>query len=243
MLVVSVAVWILERYQIRLRCVLPAILELLGHASAALRESCIANLVAIHQYLSASLTYCLFHMCVVGACYALISLAMVVGTHIEDGVILTVVPTNKLVVALGEREEVVASALMLAALLNLCQQPRARNDSMGFQEFHTRCRTHLARYHACQVFLNRQLVDSHNLIGFYHNAQCAFKSLCLLALPVEVHTYRHIVKRERCILRLWCEGKISVLCASPQYSTLAEFYHLVACNHLALSHIRLVQTE
>ena len=76
-------------------------------------------------------------MGVVGAGDALIALAVVVGTHIEDGVILAVVPTDELVVALGEREEIVATALVLFALLYLCQQPRARYHRVGLEELET----------------------------------------------------------------------------------------------------------
>ena len=114
---------------------------------------------------------------------------------------------------------------------------------MGLQELHTRGAAHLARYHAGKIFLHRQLVDSHNLIGLNHNAQGSLKGLCLLALPMEVNADGHIVERERGIVGLWGKCQVTILGAAPQDATIAELYHLIACNHLALSHVRLVQTE
>ena len=134
MLIVGVAIWILERYQIGLWRVFPAVLELLSHTTTAFREACITNLRVVHQYLSTGLTDSFFNVGVVGAGDALIALTVIVGTYIEDGMIFTVVPADKLVVALGELEEIVASTLMLLALLHLCQQPRTGDDCVGLEE-------------------------------------------------------------------------------------------------------------
>ena len=114
-------------YKIRLLDVLPAILELLCRASAALREACVAYLVAFHKYLSAGFVYSLCNVGACSLCYALIALAVVVGTHVKDGMVLAVVPLDKLVVLSDEGEESVLSGtcLLLAALLYLRQQPTA----------------------------------------------------------------------------------------------------------------------
>ena len=71
--------------------------------------------------------------------YALITLAMVVGTNIEYGVVLTVVPLYKFVVLAYKRKESVATLARLqsATLLNLCQKPAARDDSMSLQKLKT----------------------------------------------------------------------------------------------------------
>ena len=50
------------------------------------------------------------------------------GTYIEDGMVLTVVPTNQHVVLLDKREEVVAAGSYLTTFLHLCQEPRTGND-------------------------------------------------------------------------------------------------------------------
>ncbi len=63
-----------------------------------------------------------------------IALAVVVGADVEDGVVLTVVPAYEPVVFLDEGEEVVARLSHLAALLHLCQEPRAGDDGMGLEQ-------------------------------------------------------------------------------------------------------------
>ena len=62
-------------------------------------------------------------MRIVGLGDALITLTMIIGTHIEDGMILAIVPANQLIILLDEREEVIATLLMLLALLHLGQEP------------------------------------------------------------------------------------------------------------------------
>ena len=114
---------------------------------------------------------------------------------------------------------------------------------MGLKELNTRGTTHLARNHAGKIFLYGQLVDGHNLIGLYHNAQGALEGLCFLALPMEVNTNSYIVKRERGVIGLWGEREVTILIATPQDTAIAELYHLIAGNHLALSHVRLVKAE
>ena len=81
-------------------------------------------------------------MGVVGAGDALVTLAVVVGTYIKDGMILAVVPADKLLVTLSKREEVVATAFVLFAFLNLCQQPRTRDNGVGLEELNTRGAAH-----------------------------------------------------------------------------------------------------
>ena len=99
---------------------------------------------------------------------ALVALAVVVGTDVEDGVILAVVPANEFVVLFHEREErVAASILQLASLLNLGQQPRTADDGVGLQQFERRRGRHLAGDDAGQVALDRQFVDGCDAVAFY----------------------------------------------------------------------------
>ena len=59
---------------------------------------------------------------------------MVIGTDVENGVVLAVVPSDELVVRLCEREEVVAALSHLLPLLHLCKEPAATDDRRGFEE-------------------------------------------------------------------------------------------------------------
>ena len=61
---------------------------------------------------------------------------MVVGTDIKDGVVLTVVPANELVVLLDKREEAVAALAHLTAFLHLSQKPTTGDNGMSLKEFH-----------------------------------------------------------------------------------------------------------
>ena len=64
----------------------------------------------------------------------LIALTMIIGTHIKDGVILTIVPADDLIIFLDKREEAVAAVLSLLALLHLSQEPRTGDDGMSLEE-------------------------------------------------------------------------------------------------------------
>ena len=121
---------------------------------------------------------------------------MVVGANVEDGMILAIVPFYQLVVLAYEREEAAATgtSLLLVALLNLCQQPTARDDGVCLEQFEARCGTHLARYDALQIRLHGQFVDSTYAVGVYHEAQRAQEGLRLLTLPVEVDADCYVVQ-------------------------------------------------
>ena len=124
------------RLQIALRTILPAILELLGDTAAALAEAGIADLAIGREDLSTGLADSLLD--VAARCHrnALIALAMVVGTDIKDGVVLTVVPANELVVLLDKREEAVVALAHLTAFLHLSQKPTTGDNGMSLKEFH-----------------------------------------------------------------------------------------------------------
>ena len=97
-------------------------------------ETGIADLVAIGEHLSASLADGLLDMRTRGLGDALITLAVVVGADIEDGMVFAVVPADELIVLTGEGEEAVGAFLMLLALLHLGEEPRTGNDGMGLEE-------------------------------------------------------------------------------------------------------------
>ena len=76
--------------------ILPAVLEFFESAAATFRETSVTNLSFIHKYFtpcSKNSFNCLWSW---GACNALITLAMVIGTYIKVFVGFMVVPFNKL---------------------------------------------------------------------------------------------------------------------------------------------------
>ena len=72
--------------------VLPAVTVSFGDAAAALRKAGIAYLATVLQYLAAGGCYSLAGLVAGFAGDALVTLAMVIGTHVEYGVVLAVVP-------------------------------------------------------------------------------------------------------------------------------------------------------
>ena len=125
---------VVDADEVGLGRVFPAILELLSLATTALVETGVADLVAIGQYLSAGFEDSLFDMGTGGLGDALITLAVVVGTDIEDGVILTIVPADEFIILSREREEAIGTLLMFLALGHLGKEPRTRDDRMGLEE-------------------------------------------------------------------------------------------------------------
>ena len=174
---------------------------------------------------------------------ALIALAVVVGADVEDGVVLAVVPAYESVVFLDKGEKVVARLSHLAALLHLCQEPRAGDDGMGLEQLEARRGAHLARDDALEVSLYGQLIDGAYLVRLHHKVQGAEEGLCLLAFPMEVDAYGHVAEREGGVGALRMEGERAVLVAVPQDAALGERHFLFARHHLALGKIRLVERE
>ena len=228
-------------HQVRLANVLPAVLELLGHAAAALAVAGIAYLVLVHQNLTLRGLHGSIHTAVAGLGDALVALAVVVGADVEDLVVLAVVPANELIVLLNEREEAVLPVVQLLTLLHLSQQPRPADDGMGLQQLDAAGGLHLAGDDADQVFLDGQQVDGRYLVGLHHQSECAVEHLCLLALPVEVDTDGDVVERERSVALLRGESQLAVLVAIPQDAALAELHGLVAYDGFALGRVGRVQ--
>ena len=97
-------------------------------------ESGVADLAVVGEDLSTRLADGFLHVTVACMDDALITLTVVVGTDVEDGMVVAIVPADQLVVLLDEREEVIGSVLVLATLLHLGQQPRTADDGMGLEE-------------------------------------------------------------------------------------------------------------
>ena len=121
--------------EVRLVDILPAVFKLFGDSATAFREASVADVAIVGEHLTASIFDGFSHMRTRLHGNALVALTMVVGTNIEDGVVFAVVPFYQRVVALFEREEVVATLFLLATFLHLSQQPRARNHGMSLEKF------------------------------------------------------------------------------------------------------------
>lgn len=170
-LVAGVTIRVMEGYQIRLRGVLPAVLELLGLTSTTFREPCIADLVAIGKDLSASLADGLFHGRTRLFGDALIALTVVIGTDIKDGMVFTVVPTDKFIVLLDKREECPSAIVELLTFLHLRQKPGTGYYGMSLKELlRSRCR-HLAGDDTREVTLYGEFVDGNDLVCLYHQSE------------------------------------------------------------------------
>ena len=129
-LIVGVTIGVGNTDEIGFGGVLPAILELLGDASTAFREARVADVVAIAENLPTGGLQRLLHIfaCLLGD--ALIALAMVIGTDIENSMVLAVVPADEFIVLLDEREEAVLMLTGLFTATHLCQEPRTADDSI-----------------------------------------------------------------------------------------------------------------
>ena len=193
-LVIGVAEGVLHTLQVRLVDVLPGVLELLGTSSAALREACVAYLSLVHQHLTACCPHRLARIGIGLARDAAVALAMVVGTDIEDAVVLAVVPAYDFLVRLGEGEEARTLVLQCLALMYLSQQPAAADDRRRLHELHGAVGIHLAGYYACQVLLHGQYVDGHYLVLVHHQTQRAWEGECLAPFPVKAQPYGDIVQ-------------------------------------------------
>ena len=97
----------------------------------------------MRQHLTTSCLHSLLHCRIAGIGDALITLAMIVGTHVEYRVVLTVVPTDDLVILLDKREKIVCPVLQLRPLLHLGKEPRTGDNSVSLKQFDARCSTHL----------------------------------------------------------------------------------------------------
>ena len=175
----------------------PAILEFLGHASAAFREAGVADRIVIHQYLSTCLFDHLPDYRVRCPGNTLVTLAMVVGTDIEQIMVLPVVPADQgLVVAvttfIGRNRSV-----QVEILLDLCQEPASRDHGMGFQQLFGSVGAHLRGDYAGKVFLHVHLVDRDDTFIGRHEVQRSLEALILLSLPVKIHADRDRLQVER----------------------------------------------
>jgi len=173
--------------------------------------------------------------------YALITLAMVIGTDIEYGVLLLIVPADELGVRLLELEERLACTML--ALFNLCQEPRPTDDGTGLEELQRTGGLHLAADDTGQVLLYRQYINGHNLAFLHHELQFAQEGLRLLPFPVELFADGNSAETERDFVRLRPEGEVVVYVTIPLEGSVLDGHLLFARNDLAFGAIFAIERE
>ena len=168
---------------------------------------------------------------------------MVVGTDIEDRMVLTVIPTDDFIVFFDKREEAVGRLAHLAPALDLGEQPTARNDGMRLEQFDGGCCLHLAGDDTREVILHRQVVDGTYFVGLHDESERPQECLHLLPFPMEIHTDGDIMKRERSVGRFRRERQFTVLVVAPQDAALTELHLLLSLYGLALCDVGLIERE
>ena len=177
LLITCIAVGVFDGPQVRHLDILPAVLIFVGLSATTLAETCVANLTVVHQDLSSRGVHSFFNLRVAGASDALIALAMVVGTDVEDGVVLAVVPADALTLAFDKGEERRRLACPFLATLHLGIEPTAGDDGSCLQKLERTTALHLAADDARQVILDGQDVDCHNLVLVNHKLEDAAEGL------------------------------------------------------------------
>ena len=233
-----------EFRQVRILDVFPAVLEFFEHTTAALGETGITNLAVIHHHLATSGSNRLADNVCRCTGDALITLAMVIGTDIETGMVFTVVPTDHLILSLSESRIFCLGLSDFLILLDLCQQPSSGNNRMSLQEFQRSSRTHFRRNHTCQVVFHVDDIDSCQLTIFYNDFQGTQEALVFLAFPMEVDTDGHIVQFE-CVGNFvhGLEYQFIVKIALPINFTVFIGYRLLTTNFFTAETIRIQQYE
>ena len=157
---------------------------------------------------------------------------MVVGTDVEEGVILTIIPTYK--GGLGRLGRLGRLGVFCAYSLSpeLSKEPTARHYGRGLQKLEGGGGAHLAADDADQIVLDRQLVDGHQAAGIDDDAQRAAEGLHLLALPVEAEADGDIGEGKRGALGLREEKELIVQRAVPHDTAIHTFCHLRPSDRL-----------
>ena len=148
---------------------------------------------------------------------------MVVGTHVEIHMVVTVPPLDEFLGGIHHLAwsiRVTVGAIGLDAM-DLGKKPATGNHGMGLEQFKGCISTHLTRDDAQQVVLNTEHVNRCQFSVLNNEAQSTLESLVLLTLPVETHADGHILERERgCIGVGRLEHQLVVAVAVPLHHTL-----------------------
>ena len=157
--VVSVAIGIFYRRKVGVWGVFPTVLVFVGASAAALAKTCVADFAVIGEDLAACGIDGLLYLRGYSSCDALVSLAVVVGTDVEDGVVFAVVPSYQFGVGTCEGEEVMPFECEFLAFLHLGIEPAAADDGGSLEEFEAAGVLHLTADDAGEVFFDGDAVD------------------------------------------------------------------------------------
>ena len=240
LLVVCIAEGVFDRTQIGDTYIFPTILVFIGLPATTLAKASVANLSVVHQNLSASGIDSLCHLGIVCPGNALIALAMVVGTNVEDGMVFTVVPADALSFAFDEGEEWCRTVCPFLTALHLGIKPTAGNDCCSLQELQRTTAFHFTADDTLQIILHGQNVDGNNLVFFDNKFQDTLEGLRLLSLPVETLSDGDIMQSERTFTS---EGQFLINVVAPANASFGVFCYLLTNNFVAFGVIGCVHAE
>ena len=243
MRVLYMAIRVFHAFQIGMVHIVPAIFKLIGTSAATLAEARVTDGSIAAEDFSTCGPHGLFCPAAQGTRDALITLAMVIGTHIEQLVFLPVIPADGLGIGSLEREEGMVLLFLQAAVFQLGKQPAATDDGRCLQVLQATGRLHLAADNTGQIVLHRQAVDDENLVFVHHQVEHPTESLRLAPLPVELHSYGNIRQREGGLLVFGPERQFPVQTSLPQDASVLAFHRLHALHRHAFGHIDSVGTE
>ena len=204
----------------------PDVPEAFHRTTAAFREAGVADGMLVGNHLSARRIDYLVHQTGGLAGDALVALAMVVGTHIEAGVLFTVVPADDLC---RRDKRGLIPRIDKSVFLHLCQQPAAGDDGMCLEQLFGAGSTHLGGDHAPEVIFQCDDVDGGDALFFRDNLQRSLKTLVFPPFPVEVEADDHLLQFETVevhILRF--EGDLSVLFTLKADPISAGFHQVIS---------------
>ena len=124
--------------------ILPSILELFQHSSAAFVEAGVADFSFVGKDFSPGLVYGFLHGFSGSARKALIPLAMVISTDIKVVVVVPVIPLDEFRTSVFRIIFQSAGRLLLFfRMLHLGKKPASGDDRMSFEQVLVGSRTHL----------------------------------------------------------------------------------------------------
>ena len=230
--------------EVGVRLVFPAVLKLFGDAATALGEAGIADVIVVHEDLSVGGLDGFLYFGLGGAGDALIALAMVVGTDIEELVVFAVVPADNL--GIGGDHLAGCGELFLVevlAFLDLGEEPATRDDGVRLEELDGRVGVHLGGDDADEVFLDGEDIDGGDLVVVDDEFEDAAEALGFLAFPMEMDADGDVFEREAGFIVNGGEDEFGVRVAVPLDVLLVEGDLLGAVDGLSLTEVGGVQRD
>ena len=222
--------------------IVPAVTELIGASATTLTEARIAHLVVIGEHQTACLAHSITHGGVLDAADALIALAMVIGTNVEERVLLPVIPAHQAGGCLLDGR-CLGYSVCLAAAAHLCEKPTAAHYGRCLEVLQGACGFHFAADDTGEIVLHQRVVDGEQSILIHYQTQVAAEGLRLTALPVEGLADGHICQTEGGLRTLGYKGKRSVERTIPTHTSVHALHGLLAGHLPSLGHEGAIETE